>query len=759
MSQGKFSNPRPYRDEERQIEETFRQLTNKPSSKSAPQPKPRSVPQTRAEAAVKAKTGGQYHPPQIVEEPPEPTLEELLREDPIAQLPVEEAFPKPLEDSFDLNFAQEDPELFTAPPVPPQEGRYARPEPRPAPVRQPRQAPPVQPPQEDFEEAPEDFLDKAMAFFGRNRMPILVGLCAAAILMIVCVGSLFASSASDPYDGKILPNIYVGEIYVGEMTRDEAVSALKAATSQTYAVEDMVIDLGISQFRLSPKDTGASLDAKAAVAEAYSYGRTGTEEERDEAVEALRYGPYYVGILPYLNLDHDYIQKTLASYAENAGSTLTQTTYGLQGKQPKLDAENFDEDAPTQTLVITMGTPGVGFDAKDVYDQILDAYSLHTFLVEVDDVEAVREPDPVDLEAIYKEFYIAPKDATIDYRDFEVIPGSYGYGFDLEEAQRLVDNAAFGEEIRIPMEYIAPEILDEDMFFRDVLGSAATSFTSDSNRDANLRLACNAIHGTVLNPGETFSFFDVVGEPSSRNGYQKVETYVGTELTKVQGEGISQVASTLYQAALLADMEIVSRVSHDFVPSFTDYGMDANVSWRAADFRFRNSSGYPITIEADVANGRVSIQLLGTEEREYYVQLEYEITNTYKPETEYEEYPFDNREGYEDGDVIQEGITGYQVKTYKCKYDRSSGVLLNRDFEATSRYSSAKRILAKVEQPPETTVPETQPETTPPTQPPVSEPTVPSETEGALVDPVTPLERPHDHGGKAHEEAAPEGAV
>ena len=132
--------------------------------------------------------------------------------------------------------------------------------------------------------------------------------------------------------------------------------------------------------------------------------------------------------------------------------------YGLEGKQPELGADKFDASAPCQTLVITMGTPGIGFDVDDVYNRILDAYSLHVFLVTVEDIEPTAEPDPVDLMAIYEEFYIAPVDAKVDLRTYEVIPGSYGYGFDLEAAQKLVDQADYGEEVRIPMETIEPEL-------------------------------------------------------------------------------------------------------------------------------------------------------------------------------------------------------------------------------------------------------------------------------------------------------------
>lgn len=753
MSQGKFSNPRPNRDEERQIEETFRRLTQKQTSgKAASQAKPKSrpAPQTRAEAAVRAKTGGEYHPPQIPEEPAEPSLEELLRETPLWTEPVEEAFPKPLEDSFDITFDQ---------PIPasPETQRFS-----PDALRQEaaashpiRQTPQVSAripddsrefPEDYPEESEEDSLDRFLAFFRRNRLSIVIALFAVALLLIVGAVSIFRSASdTDPYDGRILENIYIADVAVGGMTKEEAAAALKEATNQTYASMDMVVDFGTAQLRLSPKDTGIRVDVNAAVNEAFAYGRTGTDSEQQQAAEQLPYRSHTIGMLPYLNLDTDYVFSVLSDYAEDTGSTLTQTTYGLQGKQPALDAENFDEDAPTQILVITMGTPGIGFDVNSVYNQVLDAYSLHSFLVEVETTQSAQEPDPVDLEAIYEEFYIAPKDASMDHQNYEMIPGSYGYGFDLEKARELVAAADFGEEIRIPMEYIAPEILEEEMFFRDEMGSYATPHTGNGSRNTNLRLACEALDGIVIDPGKTFSFNTVVGSRTSSAGYKEAPACESRDGEKTGG-GVCQVASTLYAAALMADLEILERSEHDFVPGYIDFGMDADVD--SADLRMRNNSSYPVQISAEVSNSKVSIRILGTDDRDYYIQLEYEITKTLKPETEYEDFPYNNRYGYEDGDVIEEGITGYQVKTYKCKYSRDTGRMTSRDYETTTRYETVNRVVARVEEEP--TEPETAPPTTlpAPTEPPAVETTVPEETEASVIFDGEPMPEGHGHDHK-----------
>ena len=168
--------------------------------------------------------------------------------------------------------------------------------------------------------------------------------------------------------------------------------------------------------------------------------------------------------------------------------------------------------------------------------------------------------------------------------------------------------------------------------------------------------------------------------------------------------------------------------------SYIDYGFDADIQWGSRDLRIKNNTDYPITIHAEAAGGNVSIQLLGTEQRNYYVRLESRIQNTYVPDTKYEDFKYNNPDGYLDGDVIQEGEDGYLIRTYMVKYDRSTNEQLSRNSIADSEYESIDRILARVEAEPTTapTQPPTQP-TTQPTTPPTesSMPTAPSESSEA----------------------------
>ena len=709
---GKFSQPRPHRDEERAIEEAFRQVT------------------------------GQSAPPRSRK--PEPVSQDTQSFDPITD-PIAAPTAEPLSfttavDEFDIVFDLDD----------------LTPEAPPAPA-EPRE--PV-----SFGDKAGAFLGKAIAACMENKKILLVALCALALVLIVGFMGIFFLSTSDPYEKTILNNVFIADVNVGGMTKDQAVSAVKQATSHTYPVLDMVVQLEGKELRLSPKDTGVSLDIKAAVNAAYDIGRTGTAAEQEQAYQESLTGRHIIGLLPYLELDRDYIRTVLEEYELSTGSTLTQTSYGLEGGLPDLKDPDFDPaKTPAQTLVILMGTPGISFDEDAVFDQILDAYSLHSFLVTVEGLDTTSEPDPVDLQAIYDEYYVEPVNATMNLRNYVVIPGSYGYGFDMEQAKKLIEAADFGEEVRIPMMYIEPAVLNAEMFFQDELAYYETTYRDRGNLQTNLAVACEAITGTVLNPGESFSFNDIVGQRTSAKGYKYADDQIGTEKNRILGGGISQVSSALYYCALVADLDVTSRTAHAYVPGFSDYGLDAAVGWKTPDLKFTNTQGLPIRIDAKAADGKVQITIMGTDERDYFVAMDYEITATRAYETKYQDFKADNDDGYKDGDIVQEGAVGYVIKTYRLKYDDKTGDLISRDYVVTTQYSSQPKIIARVPTPEETTeapteaptepsteapteapterpteppaedptqaptVPPTQPPTQPPTEPPAEEPTIPKE--------------------------------
>jgi len=554
----------------------------------------------------------------------------------------------------------------------------------------------------------------------KNRKIVLISLCSvAAVLLIGVIAALVYLFAIDPNDGKILNNVSVAGVNVGNMTKSEAKAAIRAATDNTYTQQDLVIDFPDLQLRLSPADTGAALDVDAAVDAAYDYGRTGTPEEKEQALAASMNAEHPVALLPYLTLNLDYIRQELEDYGKSFNSVYAPSSSSLDGEIPILDAnaEGFDPNAQCPNLVIEMGNPGRYIDIDKVYNRVLDAYSFNQFQLTVEMDEAETLPDLIVLDEVRANYYQEPQDAVIDEETYEVTMEIYGFDFDLQTAIAALDQAKYGDTVTIPMQMIVPEKLGgpiREVLFRDVLAEYQTEHTKDKNRNTNLELACAAINGLILDPGEIFDYNTVVGERTSAKGYKSAAAYSSGKTVQTIGGGVCQVSSTIYYCCLVSDMEIVNRMPHSFVSSYMPLGMDATVSWGGPEFTFKNNTNYPLRIETWVADGYVHCKFIGTDEKDYYIEMEYEITGTNGPTTVYEEYPPNNPEGYKDGEVIQTAYKGYWVNTYKNKYDKATGELIVREFDQKSAYKKRDKIIAKIVQP-------TEPPTEAPADAPASE--------------------------------------
>lgn len=543
----------------------------------------------------------------------------------------------------------------------------------------------------------------------RNRKIILISLCSvAAVLLMSIIGALVYLFAIDPNDGKILNNVSVAGINIGNMSKSEARAAIRAATDSTYAQQDMVIHFPDIQLHLSPADTGARLDVNRLVDEAFDYGRTGTEEERQQALDASMNSEHPIALLPYLNLNLEFIRQELEDYGKSFNSVYSASTVELDGERPILNAadENFTTEIGDRNLIIYTGTPGRYIDIDKVYDRVLDAYSFNQFelTVEMDEEEVL--PEAIDLESLYQEYYSEVSDAVIDPETFEVTMEVYGYEFDLEQAQAQLDSAVYGDTVTIPMILTEPEFLGgpyRDVYFRDVLCEYQTEHTKNEKRNTNLTLACAAINGMVLAPGEEFDYNTVVGKRTKEKGYQAAPAYSSGKTVDDIGGGVCQVSSTIYYCCLIADLEIINRMPHSYVSSYMPMGMDATVNWGGPEFTFKNNTEYPIRIETWVADGYVHCKLTGTDTKDYYIEMEYEVTGVAGAETVYEEYPENNPEGYRDGQVLQTAYKGYWVNTYKNKYDKETGELISRDFDRESIYKKRDKIVVKIVKAPEPT--------------------------------------------------------
>lgn len=528
-----------------------------------------------------------------------------------------------------------------------------------------------------------------------NRKTVLI-VCFVALLSIALAlfaGYMYISNAS--LDWVILDNISVAGVDVGGMTQRQAIKAITAATSKTYGQKPMTVTV-LDQSVEIPADACNSLNVRAAVWAAYSYGNIGFGNKRQSERQIAMTEGYTVDITPYLRLDTNTVKTKLDELGSHFNTNLSQSTYEVIGT------------APDQKLVITLGMPEYGLNLNTLYNNVIKAYNANEF--QVTGHCGILEPSPIDLNAIHKEHYTAPVDATFDKTTFEVIEHKNGYGFDLEAAKEQLEQAEYGSTIEIPFQAIAPEMTTEvlsSVLFRDTLATYTAKSGSSYNRDINLKLACKALNGTVIYPGEVFSYNDTLGERTPERGYMPAATYMGDKTVDTYGGGICQVSSTLYYCTLMAELETVMRAEHSYANSYVPLGMDATVYWYSLDFKFRNNTNYPIRIEASASGGSTTITLIGTDEKDYYIKMESETIDVYGYKTEYKEMAPDNAEGYRDGQYITTPYTGYYVKSYRCKYDKQTNQLISREFVTDSKYNSRNAVIVKIvkDDPPPTTEP------------------------------------------------------
>ena len=206
------------------------------------------------------------------------------------------------------------------------------------------------------------------------------------------------------------------------------------------------------------------------------------------------------------------------------------------------------------------------------------------------------------------------------------------------------------------------------MLFADVLGEYTTNYSfSDPNRANNVELAADKINGLVLMPGEEFSYNDVVEERTEAAGFKPAGAYSGGAVVSEVGGGICQVSSTVYCAALYANLRITARDCHHFLVGYVPAGLDATVSWGGPEFKFVNNREYPIKIVVKHSpDMKLTVEILGTDVDGSYVEMTYGSYQCYD-----ETYP----------DVA----VGVAANTYRNVY-AADGSLISQTKEAYSYY-------------------------------------------------------------------------
>lgn len=483
-------------------------------------------------------------------------------------------------------------------------------------------------------------------------------MCICAILPVM----LFAGCTDKGY---VADKISVMGIDVGGKSYAEAVECLKSLTlSET---EEVSVNAEGIVFNLTAGEIGAVYDAQK------------TADYLMEKSKGVFSGWFSKKYDPVVTVDKELLDAAVSAHLAGHETQLTETNVAVT-----------DEG-----ITVVNGQSGKKADREKLEELIVSEFAKSE-RKEIEVSFVVTAPSETDCDNLldplissYREAeYIKDENGNITVT--EDVPGVV---LDKTEAVKIMkEHTTEGESYVIPCQVqlskYTKEYLEECLF-KDNLASYSSSFaTSGANRSSNVILAANTISGTVLMPGDVFSFNSALGERTVANGYKTAGAYVGGKTVDQVGGGICQVSSTLYNTVLLSNLEIVERRSHQMVVGYVPQGRDATVNWGTTDFRFKNNTDFPVKIVSEINGKNVKISMLGTKTiPNMEVKIETETVSVLSPAERYVEDPT-LPAGTTKKDT---GKTGYVVASTRVVY--SNGAEIKREKLTNSRYNPTDTVI------------------------------------------------------------------
>lgn len=425
------------------------------------------------------------------------------------------------------------------------------------------------------------------------------------ILIIIVLLILIVFTGYNMFNQNIVSGVSIKGVDVSNMSKSDAKYKLDNYLSEVLP-QEIKVKHGDFEATLSTSQIAVEFDTKSATNQAFSIGRQGNIFENDFYVLSSMFGKTDINL--NLKLDTDQLSKNLDEMSAQLPDKVTDSSYYIDGND----------------LIVTPGKTGNVVDVETSIQNIKDAIlSLSDLDQPIELAVKTQEPEKIDIEKVHTEIYKEPKDAYYTQDPFTVYPSENGLDFkvSIEEANNILGDQS-ADEYTIPLKVLYPNVTTNMIgseAFPDLLSSFSTKYSVRATaRTTNLKLAASKINGTVLMPGETFSYNKVVGARTIAAGYKEAPIYVSGEVVDGLGGGICQITSTLYNAVVYANLDIVERTNHQFVPSYVTASRDATVVYGSLDFKFKNNRNYPIKINCSVSGGIANFQIFGLRQNDDY---------------------------------------------------------------------------------------------------------------------------------------------
>ena len=488
------------------------------------------------------------------------------------------------------------------------------------------------------------------------------------VLLVLSTGFALVNANSE----NIMAGITIDGVNVQGLSKEEAkVLIMKKVDEQVNNEVKIYVDSEEQTILLSQIEI--IYDVENAVNEAYKVGRRKNIFVNN--FEILKSKIFGTDIDLKIEYNEELLNNIVKDIKDKVPEPVTETTYCIE-----------DEE-----LIITRGEKGNTINEDELKNKIIQKTNLNC----AEDIKIatyLAEPKDINIDQIYEEVHAEAQDAYYTTNPFKVYSEVTGIDFNLEEAKEILKEEK--DEYVIPL-ITKPTKTTKDIgteAFPDKLSTCATRYDATNlTRTTNLQVAVNKINGVVVMPGETFSYNKTLGKRTAKAGYKDAAGYAGGKVVQMIGGGICQISSTLYDAVVYANLEIVERHNHAFLTSYLGAGKDATVVYGNLDFRFKNTRNYPVKIESYMQSGIVTVNIYGIkEENEYEIEISTTILSYIPYEVIYEN---DSSLASGTEKVTQGGQKGCKSITYKIL--KQNGNEISRSVLSTDTYSAMNKYITR----------------------------------------------------------------
>ena len=516
----------------------------------------------------------------------------------------------------------------------------------------------------------------------KKRNIIIAVIVGIIIILTLFISTIFAFININ--NEKIIKGVSIENIDMSGLSKEEAKNKLETIYNEIKS-KDINIKHNEYESTISPELIETNYDIDKAVNEADSVGKSDNIFVNNYNILFTLIWKKNINI--DMSINEDVAKQTINDINVNLPDGVIESSYSV------------DDDE----LTISKGKAGVVIDENAFLEiikyKLKNIYSNGDQTLEIPVVN--KEPEAIDIEKIHDEICKEPQDAYFTKNPFAVYPEVKGISFDLEKAKEMLkeDKDEYVIKLtitnpKVTLDKIGPEA------FPDKLATFSTRYdVSDKDRTTNLELACNKINGTVVLSGDTFSYNKVVGARTAGAGYKNAKIYEAGKVVDGIGGGICQISSTLYNAVLNANLEIVERKNHQFVTSYVEPGMDATVVYGLTDFKFKNTRQYPVRVVATAKNGIATVTIYGIkEDKEYTFKFDVKRVATIPSTTEYID---DSTLPAGTEKVEQKGTNGLKTETYMTKL--LNGKAISTTLVSKDTYNAMTKIIRRGTAPATTT--------------------------------------------------------